>query len=208
LPAPAGGLVARPIDQARADPGSALGRLLDAARQYLLLVANRELPADLRAKLGPSDLVQETLLRAHQHFGQFRGQSEDELLGWLRQILLNHLANVRQTYLDTEKRDVGREVGLLDVPRGEQVGPLTDPASGPASAAEGRERDDRLHQALGALPADHQAVIRWRTYDDLPFAEVGRRLGRSEEAARKLYARALERLGRLLEAGDDAGRSP
>ena len=205
-PTPAGGLISRRLEQARADRGSALGRLLDAARQYLLLVANRELPPDLRAKVGPSDLVQETLLRAHWHFDQFRGESEEELLAWLRQILAHHLANVRRTYRGTGMRDLGREVGLLDVPLGELLGPLTDPAADPAVAAEGSERADRLHEALRRLPDDQRDVIRWRVYGSLPFAEVGRRLGRSEEAARKLYARAVEHLGRLMqEPSDDPG---
>ena len=87
LPPAAGGAVSRFLAEARAGHDSAVGRLLEAARLYLLLVANRELPPDLRPKVGPSDLVQETLLRAHRHFGQFRGATEDELLAWLRQIL-------------------------------------------------------------------------------------------------------------------------
>src|SRR5262245_54559198 len=86
------------IEEARQGNQQALGGLLEACRPYLLLIANEELDADLRAKIAPSDLVQETLLRAQQEFGRFKDDGEDRLLAWLRRILLNHLANVRRDY--------------------------------------------------------------------------------------------------------------
>ena len=47
------------------DAGDAeLGRLLDGCRNYLLLIARQEWPDDLRAKEGPSDLVQQALAEA------------------------------------------------------------------------------------------------------------------------------------------------
>ena len=47
----------------------------------------------LRVKLDPSDLVQETFLKAHREFVQFRGATEPELVAWLRQIMVRSLAN-------------------------------------------------------------------------------------------------------------------
>src|SRR5262245_52253809 len=88
--------------------------MLDGCRQYLLLVANEQLDPDLRDKLGPSDLVQETFLEAQQDFGRFHGHSEQELLAWLRRILLNNLADARRRYRGAGKRDVGREIALAD----------------------------------------------------------------------------------------------
>ena len=46
----------------------------------------------LRAKLDASDIVQQTILHAHERRAQFRGQTEAEWLGWLRAILANVLA--------------------------------------------------------------------------------------------------------------------
>src|SRR6478752_628985 len=80
---------------AQAGSPEALGRLLEECRHYLLLVANRELEADIKAKVGPSDLVQETLMEAHQAFDRFHGMNEANVLAWLRRILLNNIANVR-----------------------------------------------------------------------------------------------------------------
>ena len=63
------------IDQARLGSIEASGELLEACRGYLLLIANGQLDADLRQKLGGSDLVQETFVQAHRDFVRFNGGS-------------------------------------------------------------------------------------------------------------------------------------
>src|SRR5436190_23322173 len=98
------------LPAARAGSTEALGQLLEACRGYLLLIAQQELDPNLRAKGGASDLVQETFLKAQRHFGRFQGDSEVELLAWLRRLLLNNLANFARQYRDTNKRRLGREV--------------------------------------------------------------------------------------------------
>ena len=72
------------IAQARAGSAEALGQLLVTYQRYLLLVAERELDPDLRAKGSASDLVQETFLEAQRDFARFQGSSRDELRAWLR----------------------------------------------------------------------------------------------------------------------------
>src|SRR5262249_40293411 len=100
------------LDEARAGSTHALGQVLEACRLYMLGIAERELDPLLRAKAGASDLVQQTFLEAQRDFGQFHGGTEDELLAWLRRLLLNNLANFARQYRGTHKRAVNREVRL------------------------------------------------------------------------------------------------
>src|SRR5713226_5208632 len=73
----------------------------------LLRLRARQLHLDprLKRRFDSSDLVQETLLKAHKNLHQFRGTTEAELVKWLQEILANALADqVRKA--TTGKRNV------------------------------------------------------------------------------------------------------
>ena len=62
-----------------------------------------------------------------------------------------------------------------------------------------------MRRALEQLPEHYQQVIRWRSWERLSFEEIARRTGRSAEAARKLWTRAVDELALLLEPPHDSG---
>lgn len=68
------------------------GELPGRFREYLLVLARLHLGDQLRGKLDASDIVQLTVLEAHCKQAQFRGQSDAESAGWLRQMLACNLA--------------------------------------------------------------------------------------------------------------------
>lgn len=187
------------IRDARRGSKEALGRMLEGCRQYLLLVANEQLDQDLQNKLGPSDVVQETFLDAQRDFRQFRGGTEEELLAWLRRILLNNLADTRRRYCRAGKRDVAREVPLGDAPGEELRHGLAREADSPRTRLTDQEQAEVLRRALDQLPEEKRRLVDWRNYELCSFSEIGRRLGKSEEAARKAWARAIEELQRILD---------
>jgi len=181
------------LADARAGSPEALGHALQAHRRYLLLVAEKELAPDLRAKGGASDLVQETFVEAQRDFRQFRGESGDEFRGWLRRILLHNLGAFTRRYRDCGMRDVGREVGLLaDGSNGGPVDGLAAGSATPSAVAMAHEQSLALQGALGRLPDDYGRVVRLRYDDKLTFEQIGQEMGRSPEAARKLWARAMD----------------
>src|SRR5262249_37062380 len=81
------------------------GRGPEAYRDYLLLLARLQMDARLQGKFDPSDVVQQTLLKAHAHWGQFRGTSDGARAAWLRTILAREMANALQKF----GRHPGRE---------------------------------------------------------------------------------------------------
>ncbi len=181
----------------------ALGRVLESCRDYLLIVARRGLDADLVAKGGASDLVQETFLGAYRDIGAFQGRTRAELLAWLRKILRNNLADLRRRYRGTRKRRVALELPIGD-PRaggGREALPC-DPVT-PGASAVRRERAAALMDALERIPEHYRRVVVWHQYHRLTFEEIGDQLGRSAESARKLWSRALIRLANELGPAHD-----
>jgi RNA polymerase sigma-70 factor, ECF subfamily len=189
------------IRLARKGSGQALGQLLELYRNYLTLLARLQISRRLQSKIDATDLVQETFLKAHRHFGQFRGTSEVELVGWLRQILVLNVANLVRHYYGTRGRDVRLECELADeVGRSSQAWNrgLVAKQSSPSQRAARREEAVLLADALAKLPADYGELIVLRHLQGLPFAEVARRMGRSVDSVEKLWIRALARLRQLL----------
>ncbi len=175
-------------------------RLLELCRNYLLLIANQELDEELQAKIGPSDLVQDTLMEAYRDLGHFHGQNSDDVRAWLRRILLNNIANARVHYRYTQKRAIGRERPLGTILEGGTGGQLASSEPTPSALFAGAERRRDLEGALSQLPAPYQEVIRLRHQEGCSFDEIGLRLGRSAEAARKLWARGVEQLKQRLQS--------
>lgn len=182
-------------------------RRMEAYRPYLLLVANQEIAPVLRPKGGASDIVQETFLEAHRDFDQFSGRSQSELKGWLRRILRNNLANFFRRYQGAGKRRVGREVSLDGDPQGGQAWDgLASSSPSPSQLAILREQTARLDRALGLLRERDRLVLVWRNQDYCDWKEIGRRLGGSEDKARKIWKRAVDRLRQAV--GDGLGPAP
>ena len=191
----------RLIDRARRDEPGALDRLLDSYRNYLRLLARTGLDASLQGKADPSDLVQETLLKAHQHFDQFQGQTEAELAAWLRKILTRNLADLVRRYR-AEGRRAGREQSLeqlLDRSSAAMERVLATNGTSPSASAAQRDLGVVLSDALAELSEDHREVIVLHHLEGLGWDEVARRLGRTTGAVRMLWTRALKQLRPLID---------
>lgn len=177
---------------------SALGQLLDHYRDYLLKIANDELASDLVVKAAPSDLVQETFLQAARDFPKFQGGTEEELRAWLRRILLRNLQDTAKCWLGTQKR-AGLEASLDDSQTLRLLpNELTAPGPSPSTLFRTDEDRRRVRRALARLPEEYRQAIELRTFRGLTFQEAGAAMNRSGEAVRKLWSRAIERLGEEL----------
>jgi RNA polymerase sigma-70 factor (ECF subfamily) len=184
------------IRAARTDE-DALGRLLARYSNYLLLLARVEIGRRLRGKLDPADLVQDVFLDAARYFPSFRGATEPELTGWLRQILAGVLANTFRRYFGTQARDPRLEQELrAGVDRSSSLfgGQLAARGTSPSEAAARREQAVLFADALARLPDDYREVIVLRHLEGRPFAEVSALMGRSVDSVEKLWLRALVRL--------------
>jgi RNA polymerase sigma-70 factor (ECF subfamily) len=179
---------------ARRGSPDAFGPLFEAARGQLLAMAQQELPQTLRPKLGPSDIVQETAVDAQRDFPQFTGTTAEECFAWLRTVLRNNVIDAIRRYDKSLKRGGVQEVSLATAYGRRQGEGVRLAQSLPEGSAIRREDASSVARMLERLPADYREVLELRYWQGLSFVEIGGRIGRSPDAVRKLWYRALERL--------------
>jgi RNA polymerase sigma-70 factor, ECF subfamily len=184
--------------------GEALVRVIESCRSYLLMVAERSLAPDLRAKEAASDLVQDALVEAQREAGRWTGRAEasDALRAWLRQFLMHKIAHAARRYRGTGRRRVAREVSLAAVQGDASMAEtLIANQTSVGTRAARREEEAALQVALDRLPERMRQAVLWRHNEDCSFDEIGRRMGCSNVAARKLWLKALQQLQAELKDG-------
>src|SRR5947209_4280121 len=116
------------LSRARAGESEALGELCALYRNYLRMVVRTGLGPRLRERVELSDVVQEALVEVVQQFPKFTGQNEAALVGWLRRLVGQKLADLGR-YHSRAKRAAGGSALPLDAPF--DLGGAADSGGGP-----------------------------------------------------------------------------
>lgn len=170
-----------------------IGRL----RPWLQMIADRDLPAQLRGRVDPSDIVQQTLMKAWQGESDFAGSTHEQRLAWLRSIMKNAIRDQHRRLFGADKRGAGREQLATDVAMAGNNGlDFLAMARDPNASSEMAAAEDALAlaNAIEKLPLDQRRVIELRHFSNLSYAMIAEQLNKSEPAVRMLWVRALRNL--------------
>jgi RNA polymerase sigma-70 factor, ECF subfamily len=131
------------------------------------------------------EVVQATFLLAYTHLVDFRGNAS--FRSWLCGIALNQARSASRA----RRRE--RTIALDEVPEADL--PHDD-----TTVRETSQRD-RVRRLVGQLPPRQRAVVTLRVSGDLPFKEIARLEGISENSAKVSYHHAVTRLRQWLGRG-------
>jgi RNA polymerase sigma-70 factor (ECF subfamily) len=186
------------LDQVAAGDADALNQLLARERPFMRRVVEIRLDGRLRARLDPSDVVQEAQLEVSRRLPDYLHRRPMSFRLWLRQTTFETVLRLHRFHLTAECRAVARELPLPEdssLTLGRQ---LLARGAGPPEQLVERELARRVREGLARLGEDDREVLLLRAFEGLANADVAAILGIDSSAASQRFGRALARLRRLL----------
>jgi len=171
--------------------GEALGRVVAHYEERLLARIRLMMGPEARGCVESGDVLQDVFSEAIR--GLRAGDLRDEraFLRWVTAIARNHI-------VDAVRRRREQSLEALS-------GELMTGESSVAARLTAEEAGQRLAEAIEELDPARQKVVELRALEGWAWGRIAAELGRSEEAVRKLYHRALLALGERLSDQDPRG---
>ena len=158
----------------------------------------RRLDPRLRARIDPSDVVQETQLEVLRRLADFLQRQPMPFRLWLHKTAYERLLVLHRQHVGAARRAVGREVPLPDRSSALLARQLLAGGSTPSHQLSRRELVRQVQEVVAGLAEADREVLFMRHYEGLSYQEVACILDIDPAAARKRYGRALLRLHQLL----------
>jgi RNA polymerase sigma-70 factor (ECF subfamily) len=168
---------------------------------YLRMLARTQMRKAYQGRIGASDMVQQAMLQAVQGFDGFRGETEAELRGWLRQILARHLCHLDRD-LHRDKRDIRREQSMEQKLAQSSLrleGLLAADGPSPSQNVAIGETMLKVAEAVECLPETQRAAVRLHYLEGLKLSEVATQLDKSTGAVAGLLHRGMKTLREQLD---------
>jgi RNA polymerase sigma-70 factor, ECF subfamily len=188
------------LDLAAAGDGAAVNDLMAECREGLRGLVELHLDRTLRARVDPSDVVQEAQAELVRRLPDFLAARPMPFHLWSRKLAYQRVLNARRDNR-AARRDVGREVGP-DPTSLVLAAALLDSGPSPSEAALAAELAGRVAAVIDALPNGDREILLLRQAEHMPFDEIAVLLDVQPAAARQRFGRSLIRLQKALrEAG-------
>jgi RNA polymerase sigma-70 factor, ECF subfamily len=192
------GKIARLLKNAREGSAPALWELLAFTRDRLLQQSGPVIDTKLQSKGSLADLVEDTIIEAFSDFTQFKGRTSGQWFAWVKQLLHHNFVNFIRRYRSTDKRRVDREVPLSGRGADLEEAPIERKSLTPCSFTLAKEWRQQVNHAINRLPQHYRTVVLLRLEKETSFEVIGSMMGKSPEASRMLWDRAVRMLRHSL----------
>jgi RNA polymerase sigma-70 factor, ECF subfamily len=186
------------VQRACAGDRQALDDLFAGYRAYLRQFVELRLDPKLRARVDPSDIVQEAQLEAVRRLAAYQMQPPMPFRLWLRQLTFDRLLKMHRDHAARARRAVGREISLPEESSLLLAQRALGAGSTPSRQVNRQELAGRLRQAIAQLSERDREILLMRHFEGLSNQEVGQLLGLDPGTVSKRHGRAMLRLHKTL----------
>ncbi len=175
--------------------------LLERYGTVLTRKIRRQLPRGLRRRVTIADVLQDACLAAYQ----VRDRLETGRRRRLSSLAPGHRRQQGQGDRALRRRHGATRPGARDhaYPSPHHEGPLTVEGPRPVRWRSAARPTTVCARGAVQLPDDYREIIRLTREEHLTLRVAGERMGRSREAAKKLYARAMRRLQECMDNDEE-----
>ncbi len=195
------------VQRARAGDESARNDLFDRAADRVHFYLHGRVGSRLRARMDVVDLLQDTFLRAHRVFDEFRADDDRDFVAWLCLIAENcvrdavkHAGAAKRNPRASQRAD-GGTLESPGRPGANSIARLREQRTGPYTAALREEGRERLAAAIEQLDERARVAILLRFFADATVDEVAAAIETSATSTRRILADAIRETGRVLREG-------
>jgi len=182
-----------------------LATALDDLRPRLRRMLDLRIQPRLKARIDPSDVLQDTFLEATQRADTYAVERKVPFFVWVRFLAIQKLAQAHRRHLGAQKRDVRREVRARDLGNTEassvaMAGVFAASLTTPSQHLEKEERKAAVLSTLDSLDTTDREILALRHIEGLSNRECGQVLGLTDAGASRRYMRAAARFAGALES--------
>lgn len=160
--------------------------LIASFRRYLIQHAKRLWRSGDQRLLDQADIVQLTIIKGIENYERFRGETNAELACWLRQILTRQILSHRRQLSSLKETTISDATlaYLQSAPRKTLF----------RESDNLQEMGQSVRAAISRLPSHYREVVELHHFQKMSFVTIGKRKGKTSEAMRKIWGRAILRL--------------
>lgn len=181
------------LDRVQGGDSTAYEELVTRVAPRLSFYIQARLSAGLKAKVEVQDILQETLMQAHNNLDQFQSQGEGAFCRWLYSIAENRIRSTAERFNAKKRKPEGVVLRNAEAWEG-----LSVMARGPATEAAFTDERQRLVEAMEGLPDDQREVLVYKFFHEMSLHQIATQLGKPKSTVQTLVTRATLNLGRQL----------
>jgi len=184
-------------EHARSGTSADVNAFYERCARKLLPLIRLKLGRSLRSEVESRDILQAVLCKSLGRLDEVRDPAA--VMSWLARISENEIRDLVDFH-HRQRRDAALRA------------PIEDAAAVPAPVRQALSRViinedlECLESALESLTGPQREIIILRKLEELSFPEIARRLGKTEDACRMSFSRAMAALTIRLSGGGHGGR--